>query len=130
MNANVILPDPLLRLYESLLVPISEPLLVSVRMRMVLLFFFSNRLTQKDHFLVIQKRADTFLSMVLFALPFGGAILQERKPHDLNRLLEQMETYVRNRKTTNLSALSLYVDRDGFGETQRDVRTDSHRVPH
>lgn len=31
MNANVILPDPVLRLYDSLLGPISEPLLVPVR---------------------------------------------------------------------------------------------------
>lgn len=80
--------------------------------------------------MVLQKRADSFLSMVLFALPFAGAILQERKPYDLNRLLEQIEAYVRNRKITNMSTLSLYINQEGFGEAQQDVRTDPHPVPH
>jgi hypothetical protein len=54
-------------------------------------------------------------------LPFGGAVLEERKPQDLGRILEQIQTYTGYRKKADISVLSLYTVQDVAQEAEKDV---------
>lgn len=61
-----------------------------------------------EHADVPQARRDLFAYAVLSALPYVGRELFLRKPHDLARLLEILDTYRRTRSTAHVRALSVF----------------------
>jgi hypothetical protein len=65
--------------------------------------------------------------IVLHALPFGGRLFQERKPYELENLLQQIGNYMNFRKKTPTKALSLYRDPQHTDDMQQDVTIELRR---